>query len=1000
MGLVQEGELARLVFPSDLSHTNSSCIAIELNSEPVDQQTILDWIGSEILGTACKLSLSDLNDPFILIQTLAIVSPESVNLSFFSSDHAFSCEDLNAVTVEMLFNSLSSMNLSDDRISKEDLLQGNSQAMFKIASRLYSFVKQSPKLSLKALEIYEPEVKIPSQRKARSQIEAETGLYEPSEASFLPIVRWLFRLIVDESDTGLSYSCMEEIIRLSQVLESATKSFPERDIIPVLTHGALYTAVSRFLFEDCDTNGWIDSLIAPNQRLAEQTNDWISEKNGFLEILAKNNLLNFQNSLRSCIGDMLKDDCPFYEVEAFMQHSIRNVLVENIVDHIRQQFPNMAIQMQPYDIEEALIFWIRVCVQHCAVMWEDEAISDWKRRKEMASELTDILRDGAAACTIAFVYINCFKFSEISFCDDATANWTLLESAAESAGFPFPHWKPSEISEGFNRSDFEVSFLVYACEMFQWIDLTSKVPVDEITVTTASPEEKTYDPDISQPPADAMTTFVSSSKPENPTIFEEPSTKWLPIDDEIFKISRPESNNCDGPNLTVSIEQEKFCSVTVSIKSRPITPVPLSSEILECRAPQLHDQLEIVPQELGNELTVKSKIFPPESQSDILSLDKQNADESDEISQIIDASTRVIIDSSIREAHGNTNLRISAGIKFQKSEVENYCAKSEVCKTNADLPKKEIIKPKNIKKLSSDRPRGVKNSAPESLIPHDAHAIISTSTAKDRKIKLRNLLATTPVVENELSITIPCKNSAQAVETASFFPNLACNTLSVQVRSSSPSAVPKLPPIQQQIQIFVQEGPELHNASEFRENSSHIVSEDHDSSDEELPSFNVSDIVMSDLEENSDSDILQLDAATETMKLRLTTKRRHLQKQKQLHCRSDDEWTEISTGRSSFQLTPSCTKNRRLRSSKRLIRVPIRDIQKKIDKQHRIAEESQGSRSREATSSPHLASLPKFKGLVFVPLQDRNGNGTVCDLDDSDDSNCSDKCTNGFVGKD
>ncbi|KAI8835947.1 hypothetical protein BJ741DRAFT_578169 [Chytriomyces cf. hyalinus JEL632] len=325
MGLIEDRHLY------DASQPTPGIPNILQNSRTQD---VVRWT-SQLLGN--KVSDADFSDPFILIQMLALLAPSSVNLSYFSSDFAFSCDDLNRVTVEMLLQGLEAVGIVGDKDAVKSQLcaDGGGICVLDLAVKIMDWHLQARTISSnpKDTGLKQPE-------KTTMIKHAADETYEPSELSFIPTVRWLLRFICEESDDediGTSYNALQELKLMQKIVEDDLRVLPEKPILKALTHGALYTAACKLLFQDHSLNQWIESFLPQEARKIE----WVVSETGFLELLVKQGALDFQDSLKSCIGDMIRDSSPFYEsihaniMEVFMQQSICEVNVKCIMDHIK-----------------------------------------------------------------------------------------------------------------------------------------------------------------------------------------------------------------------------------------------------------------------------------------------------------------------------------------------------------------------------------------------------------------------------------------------------------------------------------------------------------------------------------------------------------------------------------------------------------------------------------------------------------------------------------------
>ncbi|KAI9338470.1 hypothetical protein BDR26DRAFT_412567 [Obelidium mucronatum] len=309
-----------------------------------------------------------------------------------------------------------------------------------------------------------------------------------------------------------------------------------------------------------------------------------------------------------------------------MQHSVSDINVEDIVNHMNNKIPNTQIKDYPYDIEEALLLWFRKCVDHAIKLTRDPKIIQWKRQTMETSELTSFLHDGVAPCLVAFSYINGFKINDVSFEGDIGSNWKLLETRGAADGIPIACWKPDEIIRHGCLTSFEVPFLVFACDLFEWIELSNKLPIDEIVqnVVEAKGNTESARPGSHVPWLDQQETYkgaalledspseTTKALPREYTANPEVQGKWLPIDDHLFGVQKvhqpppppseqipsesppPLSSISSLSNLDLSLsmdESKPLETETVSVPPQSDTPAARAST---SESAALKDQNEVI----------------------------------------------------------------------------------------------------------------------------------------------------------------------------------------------------------------------------------------------------------------------------------------------------------------------------------------------------------------------------------------------------------------------
>ncbi|KAJ3083966.1 hypothetical protein HDU99_004481 [Rhizoclosmatium hyalinum] len=1107
MGLVETSRLAQL---SPVTH----------DSKPVphSEPTIKKWISQEILGTS--ISDSDFSDPFLLIQVLAILAPNSVNLNYYSSDHAFSCDDLNSVTVDMLFNGLTALGVPVQKGSKERVLNGDQDSVFEIARTLYEWKKgpvpdtldtdhDSSPPNPSDFGVSEHVATPPSKaelakiQRAGSIVSAIETDYEPSEASFIPSLRWLFRLILDETDGdqfGASYNCVEEVVEMARVLESITRSIPEGRILPALTYGAVYTMACKILFETSKLNKWIDTFIPPTDK-AKQV-DWVNQKGGFLDLLISNGLLDFQESLKSCIGDMIRDDCPFYEsihsniIEALMQHSLHELRVGDIVEHISAKFPHMQTKDYPYDVEEALLLWFRQCANHAFNLTQDKRIISWANQKTDCNELTAFLHDGVAPSLVAFIYINGFKISEISFDGDLLSNWRLLDLRGKVDGMPRGCWRPEEIVNSLCLSSFDVAFLVYACEVFEWIELSNKIPIDEIVKTPEASVAASESHPVS--PTKWMPIDDIEETPTEPKLVESPPSqqvKWLPIDDELFDKQQQDtpsslmslSTVSSSSNLDLVLEEVPV--EKKSIKEENHVSTIKTTTIIQTASSSIVSQSEIVYQSFMQQFD--EVVDAPSTGNHILHLERGDSVASNISTQDVYstlepkvASTTAIVPQ--QKAPPVTLVEPAKVVQVTPKAVAPPIVQTPQPKPVPSAKPTPPPNPPAAKTSSPKKSNAVNNLQPSSTkepmavaatadmqrsknITAPSNATVATTTlvvntaapapiptappAKDRKRKLRDVnasnqngVATPTTVELPKIQTPPPHHVASQVDISS--PAMSTKS-TITVTNGPPTSgrttpdVLKLPPIPTPNSHIVTTTVTVNNPPQAQE----LLEEPYDSAaeDNRPPSFNLSDMIMSDesdpssdLEYPSKKNPLLVTTTTTTVTTTTLKKplksslkkqsvyyQQHLQQQQFLAAKlggttmsssvtlvqeeeenlgAEDEWEEVvprsHSGRKSIGGGSSNGGGRRRKlGTRKMVRVPVDVVMGKLQQQQQKSDvedvggvilEGEGLQENSTEKKEEVVpdtrnkldlvlngessvtqagtELPKFKGMLFVPL--------------------------------
>ncbi|KAJ3234826.1 Calmodulin-regulated spectrin-associated protein 3 [Chytriomyces hyalinus] len=971
-------------------------------------QDIVDWT-SQLLGN--KVSDADFSDPFILIQMLALLAPTSVNLSYFSSDFAFSCEDLTRVTVEMLLQGLEAVGIVVDKDAvKSQLCVDDSSCVLHLAVMIMDWHLQEKPAKARTLSSSPKDTKPTKPEKTAMIKHATEEAYEPSELSFIPTVRWLLRYICEECDDeeiGASYNALQELKLMRNIVEDDLQTLPETPVLKALTHGALYTAACKLLYQDHSLNQWIESFLPQEARKVE----WVVSETGFLEFLIKEGALDFQDSLKSCIGDMIRDSSPFYEsihaniMEVFMQQSICEVNVKCIMDHINKAFESVQFKPYPYDAEEGLLFWFEMCVRHASHVYKDDQTTQWLKSKQGCNELTAFLHDGVAVALTLLIYVQGFSLGDISFDAAVLENWKLIESRHEADKVPLPSWRFSEIARAGSLLSFGRCFQVFATELFQWIDLSGKLPISEISpVQSSLTATKSVDEHrassalkwlpidrellIEEPTKEAPAQDAISNLPvdiENPSPYE-PGMSLASIDANTLTVLNPHDsfNDLDQTDFLKQIDD----AVQNMEASHDENDVSQESKTCSADTSQTsaNDSSSAKTKDVELPLLPSKTQSPPFSESEHSAAMKLFACPGP-LPKTVHAPTVPL--SSISKPKSDfwtqaTNIGASA--TKPGHPVEPKKAPSPVKKpVSKSVPKPKSIKAAEEKEIFDSSSSEIASAAEDGnqtkelakkVIQHVTNMVQSLlddthpSPAQDRRRKLRTVQSHNHKndTENKSSISpLPNLVGVPSPESSGTFISDSCSGVSLPPLSQCSSVTSSTE------ESFDDNSPPL----ETRKETDCAA----DSSDDSPPIFNVSDLTMSD----SASDAEESGSGMPTplipvRKSKPNSKKKSINTSKKTAKCEGGEWIDVSVRcnavSSGAKGIRTLTKVRKL--VRRLVRVPTQVSMDGSLNQEAVAAVEPDS-SATGTNVPHgqddsaheaqsVPELPKFKGLVFVPL--------------------------------
>ncbi|KAJ3402337.1 Calmodulin-regulated spectrin-associated protein 2 [Chytriomyces hyalinus] len=967
-------------------------------------QDVVHWT-SQLLGN--KVSDADFSDPFILIQMLAILAPSSVNLSYFSSDFAFSCDDLTRVTVEMLLQGLEAVGIVVDKDAvKSQLCADGGSCVLDLAVMIMDWHLQDEQnaekpVNARTISSNPKDTGLKQPEKTTTIKHAAEETYEPSELSFIPTVRWLLRYICEESDDeeiGASYNALQELKLMRKIVEDDLRRLPETPILKALTHGALYTAACKLLFQDHSLNQWIESFLPQEARKIE----WVVSETGFLDFLVKQGALDFQDSLKSCIGDMIRDSSPFYEsihaniMEVFMQQSICEVNVKCIMDHINKAFESVQFKPYPYDAEEGLLFWFEMCVRHASHVYKDEQTTQWLKNKQGCNELTAFLYDGVAVALTLLIYVQGFSLGDISFDAGVLENWKLIESRHEADKIPLPSWRFSEIARAGNLPSSDISPVQPASTStksvdehrassgLKWLPIDTELVIDEPTKEAPAKDTPSnfpldienpspYEPGVSLASIDANTLTVLN--PQNPPESFHNLDQVAETTDFLKQIDDAVQNLAASHDEEDTSQESRTCSTETSQMS---TNDSISAKAKE-ETPPLPSKTQCPPLS-ETEHSAAMKLFalpdplPKTPHTSTASQSATSKPKSDFWTQATNIGA-----SAARSVHPIEEKKISSPVKkpASKSVPKPKSVKTSEAKETPDSSSSEIASAaedgNQTKELAKKVIQHVTNMV-QSLLD-DTHP----SPAQDRRRKLR-------AVQSHHKTDSDDKSSIASL------PNLVgvfSPESSVAPISESCSSV-SLPPLSQCSSVvssteesFEENAPLL----ETRNESDCAV----DSSDDSPPNFNVSDLTMSDSasdEEGSGSGMLTQPPLIAARKSKSNSRKKSTVSKKAANCEGErGDWIDVSVRCNAVaggaKGIRTLTKVRKL--VRRLVRVPTQVSVDDSLKQDDVAAAEPASSAAETNAplghaqdgavheGPNLDAqseleLPKFKGLHVQPM--------------------------------
>ncbi|KAJ3315661.1 hypothetical protein HDV04_002075 [Boothiomyces sp. JEL0838] len=292
----------------------------------MNEQELLDWLAVQVDSEPIKDQ--DLLNGFVLLQLISLISPSSVDLTWYTTPEAWDCPNIslrNYVTLSKGIKYLAA-NLPDKLTtafsSNKNLLKDKMEHFHSSIKKLSETVLQNAKAGeLEAckqilVELYTiwkiTQVDETVLLKPTTPIRAEKeDDYIPTERTFRPMIQWMLQ-------------------KLKYLLDKTSVS---KSVIQVLCDCELYNLLNKLMFQSKETKSLENNL--------EFKSDTFS---AFLDNLVKKGFLNIKASLLQSIKDMIRDQTPFYEsvhiniIAAFMSADIRSIDLDPFVKYLSQNF--------------------------------------------------------------------------------------------------------------------------------------------------------------------------------------------------------------------------------------------------------------------------------------------------------------------------------------------------------------------------------------------------------------------------------------------------------------------------------------------------------------------------------------------------------------------------------------------------------------------------------------------------------------------------------------
>ncbi|KAJ3098252.1 Calmodulin-regulated spectrin-associated protein 1 [Phlyctochytrium planicorne] len=359
---------------------------------------LASWL-PEMIGRE-SMTMTDMEDIFVLIQLISIISPASVDLAWYASDEAMQCADLRSRNEETLLKALDLLGVQCDPDILGACCDGSAAASCEIARLLKYFkdhrlstISDSNKQHIRALPLQKvleeeslgkkaaPEMLLSKQESEVTLVAGgdEELASEPSPTSTTAI------------DQGLTNSITLNQEETTKSVASSTEDYYPREISLIFGLRWLLGFVLETLgslLPEIDFSDGTDCLDVVIERNVVHVKANIVEK---WKLMAKS-LNPFYESIHCAILDGL---------QSIMSNEVK---VEDITKHLRIAFPNSeGASFHPYDLEDALTIWMNTV----ATAMRKEVASSPYPVLDTWTEVDDLstdLRDGRALCILATFY--------------------------------------------------------------------------------------------------------------------------------------------------------------------------------------------------------------------------------------------------------------------------------------------------------------------------------------------------------------------------------------------------------------------------------------------------------------------------------------------------------------------------------------------------------------------------------------------------------------------
>ncbi|KAJ3326226.1 hypothetical protein HDV06_000102 [Boothiomyces sp. JEL0866] len=309
----------------------------------MNERDLLEWLAVQVDSE--PINDQDLLNGFVLLQLISLISPSSVDLTWYTTPEAWDCPNIslrNYVTLSKGIKYIAS-NIPDKLTTSfsynKSLLNEKLQLFERSIKSISDTVLQNAKAGeLDAckqimVELYNiwnlTQMEEESNKVTTAAIKAEKeDDYIPTERTFRPMIQWMLlkiKCLLVRHPLHSQSKLIETVNALYLKSSQSDKQAVPKSIIQTLCDCQVYNLLNKLMFQSKETKSLENNLDFKPESFSI-----------FLDNLVKKGFLNIKANLLQSIKDMIRDQTPFYE------HDELKSLVEEITefDDLAQDLEN------------------------------------------------------------------------------------------------------------------------------------------------------------------------------------------------------------------------------------------------------------------------------------------------------------------------------------------------------------------------------------------------------------------------------------------------------------------------------------------------------------------------------------------------------------------------------------------------------------------------------------------------------------------------------------